>query len=84
MPSGAPDLSWFLCYQLQLSGGFSIQFQLWEQCLLLGDFFGVTEKFKPFSGKSFSWGDNVLVERFYDMISTESTNIIHIISLLTV
>ena len=28
-----------------------------------GIFFGVTEKFKPFSRTSFSWGDNVLVER---------------------
>ena len=26
-------------------------------------FFGVTEKFRPFSRRSFSWGDNVLVER---------------------
>ena len=26
-------------------------------------FFGVTEKFKPFCGRSFSWGDIVLVER---------------------
>ena len=29
----------------------------------VGIFFGVTEKFRPFSRRSFSWGDNVLVER---------------------
>ena len=38
MPSGAPDLSWLLCYQLQPLGGFSLQFQLWQQCVLLGYF----------------------------------------------
>ena len=59
----------------------------------VGIFFGVTEQFKPFSRRSFPWGDNVLVERltthldlsifwtFYNMISTESRNIIHIINI---
>ena len=64
MPSGAPDLSWLLCYQLQPLGGFSLQFQLWATMSFVGIFFGVTEKFKPFSRRSISWGDNVLVERF--------------------
>ena len=29
----------------------------------VGIFFGVNEKFRPFARRSFSWGDNVLVER---------------------
>ena len=41
MPSGARDLSFLLCYQFQLFEGFSIQFQLWQLCILLGNFFGV-------------------------------------------
>ena len=60
MSSGAPDLSWLLCYQLQLSGGFSIVSTL-AAMSFVGILFGVPVKCKPFS-RSFSWGD-VLVER---------------------
>ena len=63
MPSGAPDLSWLLCYQLQLSGGFSIQLQLWQQCFLLGYFLERPKSSDLFLEDPFSWGDNVLVER---------------------
>ena len=61
MPSGAPYLSWLLCYWLQLSGGFQCSFNFGNN-VFCWDIFGVTKKFKPFSRRSFSWGD-VLVER---------------------
>ena len=49
--SGPPDLSWLLCYQLQLSACFSIRFQLWQQCLLLGNFLEQLKSSNLFHGE---------------------------------
>ena len=44
-------------------GGFFNTVSTLATMSFVGIVFGVTENFRPFSRRSFSWGDNVLVER---------------------